>query len=524
MPDEDDYDYCEIKYVLSNGASVSYEDVDYYWEWDDEAEDDYKVYYYYDASGVKQTFYDKDIAAYSVDGATYTTYTDASTAKSKVHNEKCRYNYYTALVEYYNSRTDNSASYSIRAYKGSNLSTDSITATTSPVLGVSASVTAKATTNGIQVSWSPIDGANYYQVYRVEAGALVKNATTGVYTLNSYATSNLVYDYEGYTALEQVATTDGSVRYYKNYSYKTSYITGTSVVDISGTISDGNLQYVEETSRTSTRDYDRTTYTSTYTYSRQNTGSWVDKGAKKGSLYTTGLEAGVEYQYYVVGYYDPSLTDKNYRSGNVYDLTRNPNNYLYQYDVAGNPIRYYGYDAVNCAYTYDPTKNTYTYSQDTVTKNYAYTYYYGYYDTATHTIAYSATPIYLHSVNESDVSSYIRGAKKITSATFTGVKTPAKATIKSVKASGTKATITYKKVTGATGYKIYRSTKKKSGYELVGTITKGSTLKFVDKGLTKGKTYYYKVVAVTANEAGAEIEGKASAVKSVKIKAATKKK
>jgi hypothetical protein len=289
-------------------------------------------------------------------------------------------------------------------------------------------------------------------------------------------------------------------------------------VDISGTISNGDLQYVEETNYTENENYDRTTYTTTTVYGRQNTGYYVDKGAKKGDLYTTGLEAGVEYQYYVVGYYDPSLTDENYRSVNVSDLTRNPNNYLYNYDVAGNPVNYDGYDYVTCAYTYDSTKDTYTYSQDTVTKNYAYTYYYAYYDTATHTMAYSATPIYLHDVNESDVSSYIRGAKKITSATFTGVKTPAQVKIKSVKAKGTKATITYKKVTGATGYKIYRSTKKKSGYELVGTITKGSTLKFVDKGLTKGKTYYYKVVAVTANEAGVEIAGKASAVKSVKIK------
>jgi hypothetical protein len=248
--------------------------------------------------------------------------------------------------------------------------------------------------------------------------------------------------------------------------------------------------------------------------------NYVDKGAKKGDLYTTGLEAGVEYQYYVVGYYDPELAEKNYRNVNVSDPTSTPS--AWEYDENGNrkSRSYYGsYDYI--AYAYDYVNQEYV--KDAF-GNYSFTYHYGYYDTATHTIKYSDTPVYLHSVNRSDVSSYTSGAKKITSATFTGVKAPAQAKIKSVKAKGTKATITYKKVTGATGYKIYRSTKKKKGYELVGTVTKASTLKYVDKGLTKGQTYYYKVVAVTTNEAGVEVEGKASAVKSVKIKAATKKK
>jgi hypothetical protein len=378
------------------------------------------------------------------------------------------------------------------------------------VLGVSASVTAKATTNGIQVSWSPIDGANYYQVYRVEAGALIKNADTGVYTLSSYATRRLVYDYEGYTALEQVAATnDGSVRYYRNYSYKTSYITGTSVVDISGTISDGNFEEVTES-----ETYERDSNGKTTSYKVLS--NYVDKGVKKGDLYTTGLEAGVEYQYCVVGYYDPELGDSNYRNVNVSDPKANP--YAYDYDENGDRISrsYYGsYDYV--AYKYDYANSEYVKDAQ---GNYSFTYYYGYYDTTTHTIKYKTTPIYLHSTNRSDVSSYTRGAKKITSATFTGVKAPAAATIKSVKAKGTTVTLTIKKKvkTATSGYKIYRSTKKKKGYELVGTISKNSKLTFKDKGLTKGKTYYYKVVTVTTNEAGVEVEGKASAVKSVKVK------
>ena len=108
------------------------------------------------------------------------------------------------------------------------------------------------------------------------------------------------------------------------------------------------------------------------------------------------------------------------------------------------------------------------------------------------------------------------GCKKLGEATFTAAKAPGKAKIKSVKSSKKKqATITINKVKNATSYKIYRSTKKKGTYACVGTTTK---TKYTDTGLSSKTTYYYKVVAVSANEAGADVNGAASAVKSVKVK------
>jgi len=49
-----------------------------------------------------------------------------------------------------------------------------------------------------------------------------------------------------------------------------------------------------------------------------------------------------------------------------------------------------------------------------------------------------------------------------------------------------------KAVTGVTGYYVYRSTNSKSGYKCVG---KSTTTNYTDKGLVKGKKYYYKVKA-----------------------------
>lgn len=45
----------------------------------------------------------------------------------------------------------------------------------------------------------------------------------------------------------------------------------------------------------------------------------------------------------------------------------------------------------------------------------------------------------------------------------------------------------------ADGYQIYRSTQKDGTYEKIKTITNKSTLSYKDTGLTKNKTYYYKV-------------------------------
>lgn len=65
----------------------------------------------------------------------------------------------------------------------------------------------------------------------------------------------------------------------------------------------------------------------------------------------------------------------------------------------------------------------------------------------------------------------------------------------------------------ATGYYIYRSTKKSSGFKKIDTVLGTS---YTDKGLTKGKTYYYKVEAYI-NTSDGVITSDASAVKSIKV-------
>ncbi len=82
---------------------------------------------------------------------------------------------------------------------------------------------------------------------------------------------------------------------------------------------------------------------------------------------------------------------------------------------------------------------------------------------------------------------------------YTAVKaaTPAlnKPAIAKLTAGSKNITVKWKQVAGANGYEIYRATAKNGKYTRVKIIKKGSTLSWKNIGLTKGKTYYYKVKA-----------------------------
>ncbi|MFT3950796.1 MAG: leucine-rich repeat protein [Oscillospiraceae bacterium] len=76
------------------------------------------------------------------------------------------------------------------------------------------------------------------------------------------------------------------------------------------------------------------------------------------------------------------------------------------------------------------------------------------------------------------------------------------AQVKNLKSAVSRSTVTlsWSKVTNATGYKIYYSTSKTGTYKLLKTITSGTTVKYSTASLTVGKTYYFKVGAVSATD------------------------
>ncbi|MDO4521985.1 MAG: fibronectin type III domain-containing protein [Eubacteriales bacterium] len=106
---------------------------------------------------------------------------------------------------------------------------------------------------------------------------------------------------------------------------------------------------------------------------------------------------------------------------------------------------------------------------------------------------------------------YSKPASAMITATTVG-----KAKIKSVASTGKgKVKVTLKAVSGAEKYYVYCSTKKGGNYEFCGVTTKKNV---TVTGLESGKTYYFKVKAVKANEAGADATGTLSKAAKVKVK------
>ena len=102
-----------------------------------------------------------------------------------------------------------------------------------------------------------------------------------------------------------------------------------------------------------------------------------------------------------------------------------------------------------------------------------------------------------------------------TTGTFTITVKPAKPTDLTATPRSTSSIDLKWKDTGATGYYIYRATKKNGTYKKIDTVLTNS---YTDKGLTKGKTYYYKVEGYT-NAGGGVVKSDKSAAASVKVSA-----
>ncbi len=79
--------------------------------------------------------------------------------------------------------------------------------------------------------------------------------------------------------------------------------------------------------------------------------------------------------------------------------------------------------------------------------------------------------------------------------------------------------IGWKKTNGASGYYIYRATSKKGKYSKIKTITSGKTLKYIDKKVKSGKSYYYKVIPFRKIN-GKAVKGAYSKIKSIVLREA----
>ena len=87
----------------------------------------------------------------------------------------------------------------------------------------------------------------------------------------------------------------------------------------------------------------------------------------------------------------------------------------------------------------------------------------------------------------------------------------------SLKTKNNTVSVSWKKTNGASGYYVYRTTSKNGKYSKIKTITSGKTLKYTDKKVKLGKTYYYKVIPFR-KISGKSVKSASSEIKSIVLK------
>lgn len=222
-----------------------------------------------------------------------------------------------------------------------------------------------------------------------------------------------------------------------------------------------------------------TDYTVKYSSGRKNPGRYSVKVTFKGDY--TGSET---LQFDIL----PGITSKisASQSTNAIKLT-------WSAVPGATGYRVFLYNAKTKKYTTlaNTTKNTYTVSKLNSGTNYTFA-----------VKAYSTV---------SGKAFWSAGYKTL--ATATKPNTPS---LKVVADAG-KAVLTWNKQAGADGYVVYMSTSKDGKYTRIATVKGNSSVNYTKTGLTKGKTYYFKVAAYKT-VGSTNIYSSFSAVRYVKIK------
>ncbi|MCD7842282.1 MAG: hypothetical protein LUG56_07420, partial [Lachnospiraceae bacterium] len=436
------------------------------------------------------------------------------------------------------------------------------------------SVKLKASTTSktaIKLSWSKVSGATGYEVYRMVTSS-ASSQTTGS-TGNSYSKYTLVKTIKKastvtYTnkGLNSNLSYTYYVRAYKTVSGKKYYISSNTKTVNLNYLKFGSSNINSETTTSTgavtlswTRIYSASGYQIDKYDDDTNTWTTYKTLSNTTSSYTFPAVTSGDYAQYRIRAY----SGKNYSSAYyVYvsryiaaptSVTATANSTTGAITVSWKAVSgaayYRVYRSTSPSYTYDTSTKTYSYESSTSVPVYTadsskvsgYTYD-GYQVTGTSivdrpiTYTYNGTTNTLYSGPQAGVKYYYyvvaygttgynnttstnrSSGSSVAASAMVSATTVAKATLKSVTAASKKVTLKWSKVSGAEGYMIYRSTKKSSGYSLVGTVTSGSTVKYVDTTATKGTTYYYKIRAYKSNEAGAYTFSSYSAVKKVKAK------
>lgn len=344
-------------------------------------------------------------------------------------------------------------------------------------------LTATASGNSVKLSWNPNKYIGYYIINRIDSDGtiLFSDTTTGTSYTDTGLTTGKTYSYR-IDAVYYKYVTEGSEMIFKSWSSiqsvevkAASTKPGTPVITLSNKASTGkNIVKWETVSNAEKYQvYRATSKTGTYSLVKTTTGtSYIDTKTTAGKTY-----------YYKVRAVSADGTKGSYSSikSRVCDCAQPVVTMSNVASTGKNKVTWKAITGATSYKVYRATSKTGTYSLVKTTTGTSYT------DTKA-----TAAKTYYYKVKA--YSSKSSSATSVYSAIKSRMCDLARPTVK-IALSSKKPKLTWGKISGAKSYKVYRATSKNGTYSLKKTTT---SLSYRDTTATTGKTYYYKVIAVSS--------------------------
>lgn len=324
-----------------------------------------------------------------------------------------------------------------------------------------------SSSTSVKLTWSGVEGAESYKIYRAKKGGSYKliKTTDGTSFKDTGLKTGTKYYYK---------VTAVSADYESGYSNKVSkYAAAAAVKNLTTSSSAYNKITVSWKKASGATKY--VVYRST----KENSGYKKIKTVT-GKSYTDTVKTGVTYYYKIVSYSDKAkggessivsgvavsaaptnvkVVNKSYKSAKVsWTKTKGAGSYA----IYRSTSKSSGYTLIK---TVSNSKSSYT----------------------DKTVAAGTTYYY----KVCAVTKNKEGKKS--KAVSTKIQPATVSDLTASSAGGKKITLTWSAANGATSYQIYRSTSKNKGYSKIGTTTE---LSFSNSKLKNGTTYYYRVYAV----------------------------
>ncbi|WP_416145255.1 immunoglobulin-like domain-containing protein [Planococcus koreensis] len=338
--------------------------------------------------------------------------------------------------------------------------------------------------NSAKVTWSAVSGATGYEVYRSTSSTGIYSsagATTGTSFVNSSLATNKVYYYK-----VKAYQTSGSAKVWGDFSAAVSATpvleAPVSVKAVSASYNSIKNSWASVSGATGYEVYRATSSEGTYSSVGSTTAT---------SLTNSGLTTNAVYYYKVKAYrtvdgkkvYGPFSALVNTKP--VVSAVTSVKSVSAGYSK--NKVSWSQVSGASGYIVYRATSKTGTYSNiKTITSG--------------STLVYENTGLTTGKTYYYKVRAYRVVSGKNVYGLYSGIVSaiptlamPSKITL--AKVSSTSIKSSWSKVGEASGYELYRATSKAGTYTKVKTQTSGSAITFTNTGLSKGKTYYYKVRA-----------------------------